>query len=56
MFKKNANAHGGFTPAVSALPNCDTTDQVIRHHRKMCTGGEGGQALSPPSKYACFFF
>ena len=48
------NAHGGFTPAASAPPKCDTLEQVLRHHRDQRRGGMGGPELSPPSSYDCF--
>jgi len=52
MFKKLERSQG-FHPRRLAPPNAITPGYyvIIAKHR----GGMGGQALSPPSAYPCFF-
>src|SRR5665647_1869166 len=53
---KNLNVHGGFTPATLAPPSSDNPQEGNNSTITLRSGGQGGQALSPPSKHVSFLF
>jgi hypothetical protein len=53
---KNLNVHGGFAPATLALPQCDNPREGNNSTITLRRGGQGGQALSSPSKHVSFLF